>query len=219
MKQIHVFLVDDSQIHLAGLSMIFSGTQHIVIAGETRYADKVLTHPALAIADIVLLDIELQTENDGIELIQPILTNYPKIKIIMLSHNKDIHSIVKSIQAGAMAYLGKDTPIEELNTAIQVVLQGNCIFLGETIPKTTLLNCFSNTPSAHNAKAWNLSQREIEIIEWLAKGLISKEIAEVLHINVSTVESHKDNIKQKLNLKTVVEIVVFALQNSIITTC
>jgi DNA-binding NarL/FixJ family response regulator len=217
MKHTNVFLVDDSQIHLAGLKLLFSENKHITITGEARQTDKVLNHPALATSDMVLLDIELQTENDGIELIQPILKLHPKIKIIMLSHNKNIRCIVQSIQAGAMAYLAKDTSVEELTTAIELVMKGNGLFLGETIPKSTLINCFSNTPSVHNAKAWNLSQREIEIIEWLSKGFISKEIADVLHINVCTVETHKENIKQKLNLKTVVEVVVFAIQNRIIS--
>jgi DNA-binding NarL/FixJ family response regulator len=219
MKQIQVFLVDDSQIHLEGLKLLLSEDQSLVIVGEATHADNVLQHPALTSANVILLDISLQAEYDGIDLIQPILQRNPKVKIIMLSHNKDIHSIVTSIQNGAKAYLAKDTSLEELTTAIQVVIQGHGLFLGETIPKATLLNCFAKTPTNHSAKTWNLSQREIEIIEWLAKGFISKEIAEALHINVTTVESHKDNIKQKLNLKTVVEIVVFALQNGIITTC
>lgn len=216
MKQIKVFLADDSQIHLEGLKLLLSEDSSLVVVGETTHANNVLQHPALNIANILLLDVSLQVEHDGIDLIPAILERDPKIKIVMLSHNKDIDSIVKSIQSGAQAYLAKDTSFYELTTAIQVVMQGHGIFLGETIPQSTLINCFAAKPTNYSAKAWNLSQREIEIIEWLSKGFISKEIAEILHINVTTVESHKENIKKKLNLKTVVEIVVFAMQNGII---
>lgn len=216
---IHLYLVDDSMIHLEGLKLLLSDNSLYEIVGEATQSAEVLKDQALKKADVVLLDISLQTENDGLGLIQPIMNKYPGIKIIMLSHNKDVSSIVTSIQMGAKAYIAKDTSLSELDTAIRVVMQGHALFLGETIPKTTLINCFSTNPTPHNAKAWNLTQREIEIIGWLAKGFIAKEIAEILHINVTTVESHKENIKQKLNVKTVVEMVVFALQHNIIKPC
>jgi DNA-binding NarL/FixJ family response regulator len=217
MKQTQIFLIDDSQIHLVGLKMLLEENPRLMVCGQARYPEEVHDHPGLQEADVVLLDAQLHTDHDGIDLIQPVLDKYPKMKIIMLSHNKDLCSIIQAIKAGAMAFLSKDTSIEEVYLAIEMVMQGNGLFLGETIPKSKLLNCFTMPTPSQNARVWNLSQRETEIIEYLAKGLISKEIADVLHINTSTVESHKENIRQKLNLKTVVEIVVFAIQNGIIS--
>jgi DNA-binding NarL/FixJ family response regulator len=128
MKQTIVFLVDDSEIYLIGIKQSLSKSRDIIVAGEAKYADEVLQHSALTMADVVLLDVSLQTEGDGIDLIQPILEQYPKMKIIMLSHNKDIKSIVRSIQLGAKAYLAKDTSSNELTAAIQIVMRGNVLF-------------------------------------------------------------------------------------------
>jgi DNA-binding NarL/FixJ family response regulator len=217
MKQTQIFLIDDSQIHLVGLRLLLEQNALFNVCGEARYPEEVLNNPALTKAEVILLDAQLHNENDGIKLIKPLLEKFPGLKIIMLSHNKDITSIIQSIKAGAMAYISKDTSTDELYLSIEMVMKGNGLFLGETIPKSALINCFTSLPVASTTKTWNLSQREIEIIEYLSRGLISKEIAEILHINTSTVESHKENIRQKLNLKTVVEIVVFALQNGIIS--
>jgi len=134
----------------------------------------------------------------------------------MLSHSKDVASIVHAIQAGAHAYLSKDTSIDELIQAIKVVKKGNGIFLGETIPPETLRKCFSGSQERKNFRPYQLTERKIEIIELLAKGYMTKEIAELLFITNSTVESHKENIKEKLQVKSVVEIVVCALKNKII---
>jgi DNA-binding NarL/FixJ family response regulator len=216
MKQTIVFLVDDSEIYLIGIKQSLSKSRDIIVAGEAKYADEVLQHSALTMADVVLLDVSLQTEGDGIDLIQPILEQYPKMKIIMLSHNKDIKSIVRSIQLGAKAYLAKDTSSNELTAAIQIVMRGNVLFLGETIPPNALINCFSMATNSSLIKMLDLSNREIEVIECLSKGLITKEISEILHVDISTVESHKEHIKKKLNRNTIVEIVVFSLQNGII---
>jgi DNA-binding NarL/FixJ family response regulator len=217
MKQTIVFLVDDSEIYLIGIKQSLSKSRDIIVAGEAKYADEVLQHSALTMADVVLLDVSLQTEDDGIDLIQPILEQYPKMKIIMLSHNKDIKSIVRSIQSGAKAYLAKDTSSNELTAAIQIVMRGNVLFLGETIPPNALINCFSMATNSSLIKMLDLSNREIEVIECLSKGLITKEISEILHVDISTVESHKEHIKKKLKRNTIVEIVVFSLQNGIIS--
>lgn len=218
MEPIKIFLIDDSEIHLAGLTWLLSENKNVSITGCARCAKEALTSPDLVQSDIVLLDLSLETDNDGIDLIELILLAKPTIKIIILSHQKDVNSIVKSIQKGVSAYIAKDASIDELNAVIDLVVKGNGFFLGETIPKATLLNCFSeNGNNHHHPKPWNLSEREVEIIDLLSKGFIGKEIAGKLGISVPTVESHKENIKQKLGCKTIIDVVVFALRNGLIS--
>ena len=215
MNPIKIFLIDDSEIHLAGLKWLLSENEKIIVAGCAKNAKEVLSSKELLDSEVVLLDLSLEKENDGIDLIEPILGLKSGIRVVILSHQKDLNSIVKSIQKGASAYIAKDTSIDEINSVIELVIKGNGFFLGETIPKTTLLNCLADTN--HHPKPWNLSEREIVIIGLLSKGLISKEIAEKLNINITTVESHKDNIKQKLNCKNIIDVVVFALKNGLIS--
>jgi DNA-binding NarL/FixJ family response regulator len=214
--RIKLFLIDDSEIHLAGLKWLLSQNPSVEVLGMATQPAEVLKSAILPHAEVVLLDISLESESDGIELMPSIFTLNPAVKIIMLSHNKDVPSIVKSIQNGASAYLAKDSSMEEILAVIELAVKGNGFFMGETLPKSVLANCFSNNHDLAHPKPWNLSERELEIIQLLAKGYISKEIADQLHINTTTVESHKENIKQKLQCKSIVEVVVFALKNGLI---
>ncbi|MCC7522124.1 MAG: response regulator transcription factor [Flavobacteriaceae bacterium] len=213
---IKLFLIDDSEIHLAGLKWLLSQNPSVEVLGMATQPAEVLKSAILPHAEVILLDISLESESDGIELMPSIFTLNPAVKIIMLSHNKDVPSIVKSIQNGASAYLAKDSSMEEILAVIELAVKGNGFFMGETLPKSVLANCFSNNHDLAHPKPWNLSERELEIIQLLAKGYISKEIADRLHINTTTVESHKENIKQKLQCKSIVEVVVFALKNGLI---
>lgn len=217
MNPIKVFLVDDSEIHLAGLTFLLSENKNVKIVGSAKCAGETLQNKAIVEADVVLLDLSLETECDGLDLIDPILVQNPSAKIIVLSQHKDVSFIVKSIQKGVSAYIAKDVSIDELNATIDLAVKGNGFFLGETIPKSTLLKCLSETNHNHQQKPWNLSEREVEIISLLSKGMISKEIAQKLNINITTVESHKENIKQKLECKNIIGVVVFALRNGLIT--
>lgn len=216
MEKIRTILVDDSRIILDGLKINLESSGIIEIIGTAINPVSLFELLKEKSPHILLLDIALESDDDGIMAAKTIGQLYPDIRIIMLSHSKDVASIVHSIQAGAHAYLSKDTSIGELIQAIKVVKKGNGIFLGETIPPETLRKCFSGSQERKNFRPYQLTEREIEIIELLAKGYMTKEIAELLFITNSTVESHKENIKEKLQVKSVVEIVVCALKNKII---
>jgi len=216
MEKIRIILVDDSRIILDGLKINLASSGFIEIIGTATNPVSLFELLKEKSPHILLLDIALESDDDGIMTAKTIGQLYPDIRIIMLSHSKDVASIVHAIQAGAHAYLSKDTSIEELIQAIKVVKKGNGIFLGETIPPETLRKCFSGSQERKNFRPYQLTEREIEIIELLAKGYMTKEIAELLFITNSTVESHKENIKEKLQVKSVVEIVVCALKNKII---
>lgn len=217
MKQVNILIVDDSQIHLEGLKMILKQHLWLTVTGEAHNQREVMQQLEEMQPDIIILDICLEKEYDGIDICHEVQSRYPAIHIIMLSHNKDRYAIINSIRAGARAYLAKDTTGEEIAVTIQTVLKGKGLFLGETIPRETLIECFGNTLTTSKMKPYGLTDREIEVIEYLSKGYCTKEIAVLININNSTVESHKDHIKEKLNVKTVIEIVVFAIKNQIIS--
>ncbi|HPW65936.1 MAG TPA: response regulator transcription factor [Salinivirgaceae bacterium] len=158
MNPFKIFLIDDSEIHLAGLKFLLSENNNITIIGCAKSSKSALKSKELAQTDVVILDISLETESDGLDLVKPILSINPKIKIIILSQHKNIHFIVKSLQKGVSAYIAKDTSIEQLNIVIELIMKGDGFFLGETIPKNTLMDWFSETNPANNPqKPWNLS--------------------------------------------------------------
>jgi two-component system response regulator NreC len=212
---IKLFVIDDSEILVSGIKSLLIGNTLVSISGYAGSANEVLQSKELLQSDVVLLDLMLEGTTDGFELIDPILALNQALKIVVLTCHKDVNTIVKSVQKGVSAYIGKDSSIDELIAVLQLVMKGNGFFFGETIPRSLLLDCFPDVVNTH-PKPWNLTEREIEIIALLTKGFISKEIAGKLKINISTVESHKDNIKRKLNCKTVIDIVVFALKNGLV---
>ncbi len=216
---IKVLLIDHAEIQLAGLRHLLSDENHISITGTFGSVKDAQESDALKQSDVVLFDCDFDTNRDFNSSFQLLRTLNPQLKIIVWSYLKDINHIIHSIQAGASAYLTKDTTAEELKQTIHLAMSGKGFFLGETIPKSVLESCFKSPAEAMhaNAKPWHLTEREIEIIKLLTEGLIAKEIAERLKINITTVESHKENIKQKLNCKTVVGIVAFALKNGLVS--
>ncbi len=215
-EKIKILLVDDSPIILDGLAFNLAQLNNMEITGKALSAGEALQCISHEMPDILLLDISLQEESDGIELLKEIRREFPGIKVLIFSQQKNVRSIVDSIRNGANAYLSKDSSVEEIVDAIGIVAKGKGIFLGETIPAETLQQCFTGKPERRNFAPYHLSDREIEIIKWLSKGYLSKEIAELEHINVSTVESHKENIRNKLGLKSVIEVIVFAIRTGII---
>jgi len=217
MKQISILIVDDSQIHLEGLKMVLKKDSMLRIVGEAHNTKEVMEKIPLLCPDIILLDICLEKQYDGIAITRELTKSHPEIFIIILSHNKDKYSIVNSIRSGARAYLSKDSSTEELIQSIHTVAQGKGLFLGETIPRETLCEYFEDADSLSSVKSYHLSEREIEVIEYLSKGYSTKEIANILNITPPTVDSHKEHIKEKLNQNTVIDIVMFAVRNKLIS--
>ncbi|MDR0799205.1 MAG: response regulator transcription factor [Dysgonamonadaceae bacterium] len=211
---IDILLVDDSLIHREGLKIILRKNENFHISGEAVNPAAALDCIKQQIPDIVLLDISLESETDGIELARFIRKNYPSVKILFLSHYKSVSYLSKALQTGACAYLPKDTKPDELIHAILSAREGKGRYLGETLPLATLLDVFNAETTSANTH--HLTPREIKIIELLAQGYSSKEIAVILNIGNNTVESHKERIKEKLQVKTVVQIVVVALKAGII---
>ncbi|MBP1639165.1 MAG: LuxR family transcriptional regulator [Bacteroidetes bacterium] len=216
MKPIEILLVDDSQIHLEGLKIMLRTYPRLHVAGEAHNKAEVRKLMPLLQPDVVLLDIFLEDENDGIKLAAYITSKFPITKVIMLSHNKDQNSIIQSIHAGAVAYLAKDTSIEFLVKTIRSVIKGEGLYLGETIPHNILCKCLQNSIEPPQKKEIRLSEREKEIVEFLSMGYTSKEIAIQLSIDPSTVESHKEHIKAKFRLSTIIEIVVYCIKTGLI---
>lgn len=214
--KLNILLVDDSQIVLDGLAFNLMFQDNMTICGKALTAKEALEIMTRIVPDIVLLDISLQEETDGINLLRKIVSDYAQTKVIIFSQKKDVNAIVDTIRNGARAYLPKDSSVVEIIQTINSVSKGNGIFLGETIPESTLLQCFSGKPVRNNFAPFNLSERELQIISWLAKGYMAKEIADIEHLQICTIETHKENIKNKLGLKSIIEVVVFAVQNNLI---
>ena len=215
-KAITVLIIDDSRIHIEGIKYILRYNKNIHIIGEAHTTDEAKQYLQQYVPDVALIDISLENETDGIDVACYLRDNFPQVKVTILSHYKRVDYIIKALQAKVRAYLAKDTVPDDLVKAIFFVSQGSGIFLGDTLPYEKLLDVFGNKENLDNGKPYELTEREVQIIGYLAKGYCSKEIGAILNINKNAIESHKEHIKTKLGVGNVIEMVVFAIKHNII---
>ena len=216
MEKIKLLLVDDSEIHLEGLKTLLRPYQELEIQGEAFNVSEAKSLLKQQVPDLVLLDISLEEEADGLDFARYLYQTFPEIAVIILSHYKEVHFIVEALKAHVRAYLAKDTKSADLVHAIKSVMGGKGLFFGDTLPYRALVDAFGGETYLKRGKPHGLSGQEIKVIQLLAEGNSSKQISEILHIDKTTVESYKERIKVKLGCDTVVEIVVHAIRNKII---
>jgi DNA-binding NarL/FixJ family response regulator len=166
--------------------------------------------------DLILMDIEMPKMN-GIEATEIVKSKYPQIKIIMLTVFDNDENIFKSIKAGADGYLLKEVNPEELHNAILETLKGGAIMTPSIALKTLKLfrnpELFEDIP---NQEEYNLTAREIEVLEQLSKGLKYNSIAENLFLSVGTIRKHVENIYNKLQVHNKLEAIQKAKSNKLI---
>lgn len=213
---IKIFIVDDSEIHLEGMKSILKRSDNLTVTATAQTAGEAKQLLRKEKYDLAILDISLEEETDGLDLAHFIKTTFPDMPIIILSHYKDIHYIIQSLKMQLNGYLAKDTQAEELICAIQTVVQGKGFYFGNTISYNDIIKAFGGEENVKKRKPYELTDRELEVIQLLANGYTSKEIANELNIDRNTVETYKDRIKSKLDCKSAIEIVVFAYKNKLI---
>lgn len=217
MKKIKVLLVDDHQIVRDGIKALIEDDPSIEIIGEAASGDELEAILSKDRPDIILLDINLP-DTTGIELTKKICEQDPDIRILILSMHMSEEFICNAIEAGAKGYLPKTTSQDELINAIKKIDQGG-EYYNNDVSEILLKSYIKKTQNAaknKQEKQISLTRRENEILKLFAEGLSNQEIADRLFISIRTVESHKNNIMQKLELKSTVELVKYAIRNNII---
>lgn len=210
-----IAILDDHKIVRDGLKAIILSSDNLCVCLEAGRAKDLLANIEEAEPDVLLLDLNLPDTN-GNEIIEELLQKLPVLKIIILSSEYNKELIGDAIKKGASGYLNKDTSADELLNAINLIVNGEPYF-GKNLTqiiyssyKEQLVN-----PSIDEEKKI-ASEREIEIIELLSKGLSTKEIADTMCISPRTVESHKKNLIEKFEVKNTLELVCFAIKKNII---
>ncbi|MEZ5197581.1 MAG: response regulator transcription factor [Bacteroidales bacterium] len=215
MDKIKVILVDDHAIVRDGIKALIN-TDEIAVINEASSAKEFFSILKIEQPDIAVLDISLP-DISGIEITKKLSEEYPNIKVIILSMHLNEDFIFNAVKAGAMSYLPKNTNPTELINAIHEVAAGKDYFseqVSNIILKSYIKKAKANTDERLTESA--LSKRELEILKLFAEGKSNKEIADKLFISCRTVESHKNHIMHKLELKSTVELIKFAIKNNII---
>ncbi|WP_370090059.1 response regulator [Ekhidna sp.] len=205
MSSVKILIADDHQIVLDGLKMVLSAREDFEVVGEASNGLEVLDFVTKNRVDIVVLDINMPGM-DGIKCARKIKTDYPNIKVIILTMYAQKSFIEEIVKIGIDGCLLKNNTGKELSDAIARVHSGKSYY--------DQIQNFSKDDK--ELKEYSLSEREIEIIRKLGDGLTSSQIADALFISEHTVKTHRKNILKKLNLHSSSELIQYALNNGII---
>lgn len=197
-----VMLIDDHPLVRDGLRARLETVPGLTVVAEAGNADEALAAAAAQQVDLTLMDINMRGVN-GIELTAIFHARHPEIAVLILSMHDKAEYVMQSIQAGARGYVLKDAPSQDIVQAIETVRSGGIYYsaalarqLTQSLPQRELL-----------------TQREREILKHIANGESNKQIARELDLSVRTVETHRLNIKRKLNIDGQAELIKFAVES------
>jgi DNA-binding NarL/FixJ family response regulator len=214
--KIRVFHVEDYKIMRDGVKHLLGQDEEIDMVGEARAGEELLDQLKSKPADVVILDLYLDAMEDlqqmnGFELCKLILEKFERTKIVAHSVYDDADRVARILKAGASGFVSKKSGIEELRHAVKVVHTGKVYICAETSKRLKNLNKFlMGIEDNLRSKDELFSLREREVLELLAQGRSSKEIAGSLFITERTVDTHRKNMIEKAQVKNTVELLVYA---------
>ncbi len=208
---IRVFIVDDHPVVRLGLKKYIDNEDSMMICGESEDANNAIRNINDLNPDIVIVDLSLGSVS-GFDLMQAINSRYSNLPVIVYSMHDDIMYVERAIKAGARGYISKNESMDTVITAIKSVLQGN-IFLTDymkdsLISKLTVGNSISNIENENPLNP--LSNRELEIFEYIGKGMGTQQIASKMNLSVKTIDTYKRRIREKLNLTNSIELLQYS---------
>ena len=215
MDTIRILIVDDHLVVRDGLSAMLARQQDFTVVGEASNGLEAVGKISELRPDVTLMDLRMP-EIDGVEAMRCIRENDPDAKFIVLTTFDGDEYIFDAIEAGAKGYLLKDTSREELFKAVRAVNRGESLIEPGVAAKVLDRFAQLSRQGAGLSSVEALSERELEVLQLIAKGSANKEIAGSLSISESTVKTHVANIFQKLNVNHRTEAVTQALQKGII---
>jgi len=215
MRIYQIYLVDDHSIFLKGLTLLLNEVPEFKVIGEASDGEDFLNDLQNVQPDVVLMDIRMPGTN-GIEATRRAIEKYPSLNIIALTMFGEKKYYKLMAEAGAKGFMQKDIRKEELIEAIKGVTEGEYYFTKQV--RTELANSldYSEIENVMAKLGENLTDRELEVLNYLVKGLSSPEIAELMSISPRTVEGHRANLISKTGTKNVVELVIFAIRHHLV---
>lgn len=211
-----VVIAEDHTILRAGLRALLSFQNDLEVVGEAGDGREAIRVVDKHVPDLLLIDLSMPKLN-GMEAIKEIRGRHPQIKIIVLTVHKSEEYIVASLDAGADAYILKDASKNELLLAIEYVMSGK-VFLSPSISgKIVDVYLEHKNNKKINSLKDVLTSREKEILKLIAEGFKNKDIADHLCISSKTVEKHRSNLMQKLDLRNTAALTAYAIENRIVS--
>jgi DNA-binding NarL/FixJ family response regulator len=205
-----IFLVDDHAMFREGMRQLIDREPDLVVCGDAAEAAEALREIGILKPDLVIVDISL-SGTSGIDLIKSIKEHYEDLPVLVVSMHEESLYAERALRAGAMGYVMKQEPAKTVKNAVRKVLAGN-VHLSERMA-TSMLSKFMhrNSPEAKFSPIESLSDRELDVFRMLGHGKGTRQIAAELDLSVATINSFRNRIKEKLNLKTSTEVMLHAI--------
>lgn len=216
-ETIKLLVADDHPIFLEGISALISSIPHFEILGTASNGNELIAKIEKCKPNVILLDINMP-ELDGIETLKYIKDKFPNSKVIMLTMFNEARMIREALEAGAKGYILKNINRDELIKAIETVNSGKP-FLDAAVQEKMIESIAkpnSNDNIISDAILESITQREMEILQLIAQGLTSHDVAEKLFISKNTVETHRKNLLTKLNVKNTAGLLQIAFKKGIV---
>lgn len=211
-RKVRVLVADDHTLVREGIVMVLKSAPDVEVVGEAADGEQAIAATRQLQPDVVLMDISMPGLS-GLEAIRQIRRDFPHVKILALTIHESEDYIVHVLRAGVHGYVVKRAAAQELLGAIRAVMRGES-YLHPSIVKVVLSDYLHRLEQGQEEPV--LTEREREIVRLIAEGYKNREIANQLHISLKTVETHRANIMQKLNISDRVQLVRFAIRTGLI---
>ncbi|MBK9376075.1 MAG: response regulator transcription factor [Holophagales bacterium] len=208
-----ILLVDDHRIVREGLRTLLGQQPDLEVVGEAADGRDAVTQARLLRPDVIVMDIAMP-ELNGVEATRLILAELPQVRIVALSMYADRRFVAEILRAGALGYVLKDGAFEELALAIRTITEGKT-YLSPSIAGLVVEELMQRTSAPGSPSLGGLTPRERQVLKLLADGMRPREIALELSISVKTVEVHKQNLMNKLEIHTAAELTRFAIREGL----
>tara|TARA_B100001093_G_scaffold478368_1_gene506475 strand:- start:702 stop:1352 length:651 start_codon:yes stop_codon:yes gene_type:complete len=205
-----IYIVDDHPLVRQGLSQIVASEADMEICGEAEDSPAAIRGVGEANPDAIIVDISLKGAN-GIELIKNLKAIHDDIPILVFSMHDETIYAQRALRAGAKAYVMKKESPSKVIDAIRKIIQGE-IYVSPSVADQVLHQIVNGPGNVSTSPVDRLTDRELEVVQLIGRGLSSREVAESLHLSVKTIESHRAHVKEKLGLRNATELVQFSVQ-------
>jgi DNA-binding NarL/FixJ family response regulator len=216
MKTIRILLADDHTVVRKGLRLLLESHPGFLVVADAADGRAAVALSEEHAPDVVVMDVAMPTLN-GIEAARQICARQPQTAIVFLSMHSDESYVLKALKAGARGYLLKDSAEHDLIQAVIAVSEGKAFF-SPAISKMLVEDYLRQMQERQVEDTYDLlTTREREVLQLLAEGKSNKEVASILNLSLYTVETHRGNILQKLNLHSGAELILYAIRKGVIS--
>ena len=210
---VKVLIVDDHEIMREGMSALLRKYSQFEVVGQATDGRQALEMASQLKPDVIIMDVGMPNLN-GIDATKKLLSLYPDLKIMALSAHSDGSIVAKMIKAGASGYMLKESAFDELIEGLNTLLDGRT-FLCNKISKVVFSDYVGMVTNPNAKRSDNLSSREREVLQLVAEGHTTKEIAEDLKLSTKTIDSHREHIMEKLGIRNIAGLTKYAIREGL----